>query len=252
MAGEKICFVIAPIGEDGSIDRKRTEDLLEHILSPAVNRCGYNALAAHKLPDPGSITSQIIHYLSDAPLVIADMTDHNANVFYELAIRHALKKPIVHLIEAGQRRPFDVGDVRTIPYRIELEAIAKAREQVVEQIQFLQAHPVVETPISKSLDLQLNNPDLVLSFDDKKSDLTTGEKTILRFIEQRITMSYDSIPVTEIEGHLKRTSCVYWRLQNLCSLGFLQKERTGTRGGKATYNYRLTSAYRKNQDALVD
>ena len=61
-----------------------------------------------RAPRPGLITAQVIQNLVEWELVIADLSEHNPNVFYELAVRHALKKPIVQLIQAGQKIPFDV------------------------------------------------------------------------------------------------------------------------------------------------
>ena len=42
------------------------------------------------------------------------MSFHNPNVFYELALRHAIGKPIVHLIRKADKVPFDVANFRTI------------------------------------------------------------------------------------------------------------------------------------------
>jgi hypothetical protein len=58
------------------------------------------------------VSSQIINRLHDTELVIADLSFHNANVFYEMAIRHKVGKPIIHMIRKGERIPFDV-----IPHR---------------------------------------------------------------------------------------------------------------------------------------
>lgn len=43
-----------------------------------------------------------------------DLSYHNPNVFYELALRHAVRKPIVQLCRAADKLPFDVSQVRTI------------------------------------------------------------------------------------------------------------------------------------------
>jgi hypothetical protein len=47
-------------------------------------------------------------------LVVADLSFHNPNVFYELALRHALGKPTVHVIRTQDRIPFDIEQFRTI------------------------------------------------------------------------------------------------------------------------------------------
>ena len=51
------------------------------------------------MSQPGSITTQIVDQILTAALVVADLTGHNANVLYELAIRHVVRKPVVQLIQ---------------------------------------------------------------------------------------------------------------------------------------------------------
>lgn len=71
-------------------------------------------MRADQISKSGLITTQIINQIIECPLVIADLTGANPNVFYELAIRHATGKPYIQLIEQGHRLPFDIGGVRTI------------------------------------------------------------------------------------------------------------------------------------------
>jgi hypothetical protein len=111
---EKTCFVISPIGKEGSAERRRSDDMFTHVLEPAAKASGYKAVRADKMSTPGIITNQIIHELLEAPLVIADLTDHNANVYYELAIRHVVRKPLVEVIKKGQVIPFDVSATRVL------------------------------------------------------------------------------------------------------------------------------------------
>jgi hypothetical protein len=87
---EKTCFVIAPIGEADSEDRKRSDQVVNFVITPAVAECGYKPIRADKISEQGIITSQVIEHIVNDPLVIADLTKQNANVFYELAIRHAI------------------------------------------------------------------------------------------------------------------------------------------------------------------
>lgn len=103
------------------------------------------------------IASQVIQYVVEAPLVVADLTGRNPNVFYELALRHALRKPLVQLIQKGEEIPFDVAGTRTIyiDHR-DLATAATAREKIIEQINAIHdGTSDVETPISVSMDLQL-------------------------------------------------------------------------------------------------
>ena len=48
-------------------------------------------------------TGQVVEHLLQSGLVIADLSFHNPNVFYELALRHAAGKPTVHVIRRGRR-----------------------------------------------------------------------------------------------------------------------------------------------------
>jgi hypothetical protein len=57
---------------------------------------------ADEIKAPGDINSQIINRLMDAELVIADMSMHNANAFYELAIRHMVRLPQSKLRRFGK------------------------------------------------------------------------------------------------------------------------------------------------------
>ena len=60
------------------------------------------------------ITSQVLEYLKKSKLAIADLSYLNPNVFYEVALRHALRLPVVQLIRKADRLPFDVNQTRTI------------------------------------------------------------------------------------------------------------------------------------------
>jgi hypothetical protein len=111
---EKICFVISPIGKLGSDKRKRSDQLLEFIIHPTVTPLGYKPVRADQLPKPGMITNHVINYIIDSPLVIADLTSGNPNVFYELAIRHVTRRPLVQLIDEKEQIPFDVAPLRSI------------------------------------------------------------------------------------------------------------------------------------------
>ena len=152
----KTCFVIAPIGEPDTEIRRRSDQILQYIIRPAVESLGYSAVRADEIDEPGIITSQVIQHVSEDPLVVADLTGHNPNVFYELAIRHAIRKPYIQIIQKGESIPFDVAAARTIfvDHR-DLDMVDAAKNQIIEQTRNLESNSSSpESPISVAVDLQ--------------------------------------------------------------------------------------------------
>ena len=147
---KKNCFIIAPIGDEGSEERHRSDNILKYVISPALEKCDYKAIRADKISNPGIITSQIIEHLIDDSLVIADLTGQNPNVYYELAIRHFTNKPFIQIIEYDENIPFDIAGLRTInfDYR-DLESVDKCKTEIINQIHSIEEKPnQVETPVS--------------------------------------------------------------------------------------------------------
>ena len=110
----KTCFYITPIGEDDSEERQHSDLFLGSIVEPALEPFGLKVIRADQIENPGVITKQVIEYLLKAKLVVADLSFHNPNVFYELAIRHATRLPTVQIIRSFENIPFDVNQNRTV------------------------------------------------------------------------------------------------------------------------------------------
>ena len=114
----RTCFLICPIGDEGSETRKNSDDLLELVIMPALERFNFNVVRADKIPSPSTITTDIIQHVQNADLCIIDLTGSNPNVFYECGRRHETGKPFIQLIRKGEKLPFDVSSIRTIEYDI--------------------------------------------------------------------------------------------------------------------------------------
>ena len=115
----KTCFIVCPIGEEGSEIRRKSDDLLEFIIEPICNQKGYDIVRADKILNNDRIDDSILKYLNEAELVIADVTQNNANVFYELGFRTATGKPVIQIAEDGTKLPFDIQNIRTHFYNID-------------------------------------------------------------------------------------------------------------------------------------
>lgn len=112
----KRCFVISPIGPEGSAIREHADDVFEYVIKPAMEELNIHPVRSDHLQEPGRITEQMFQEILNDDLSIAILTGHNANVFYELAIAHAAERPVITLILKGEALPFDVMDLRCVHY----------------------------------------------------------------------------------------------------------------------------------------
>lgn len=119
-------FVIMPFGKkkgaDGAIYDFNA--IYSQLIKPALEMGGFEPFRADEESASGDILTDMFQELLLADLCIADMSIDNANVFYEIGIRHAFRKRgIVHIQAGRSYMPFDVFNVRTIPYHITPEGV---------------------------------------------------------------------------------------------------------------------------------
>jgi len=154
---EKRCFIICPIGEEDSTIRKFSDTVLTHIIEPAISEFNYHIVRADKISEAGIITTQIIQHIVESELVIADLSSKNPNVFYELAIRHAIKKPLIQIITKGDTIPFDVASSRIIQFDVQdLYSVAAAKKSISNQLSSIESgKSEIDNPISMSFDLKI-------------------------------------------------------------------------------------------------
>lgn len=169
----KTCFIICPIGEPSSKERERSDSLLKHVYTPVLKKYGYKSVRADQIPKTGLITTQIINLVIESPLVIADLTGGNPNVFYELAIRHATGLPYIQIIEKDDPLPFDTSGVRTIVIDSRsLDSVEECRLEIERYIEHFKEGHKADSPISVAANVRL------LKSDEKYAE------TLLEKIEQ--------------------------------------------------------------------
>lgn len=129
------CFLISPIGDDESPIRKRANGVMRAIVQPAAEAHGLQVVRADEMNDPGTITAQIVEHLVNAKLVVADLSEGNANVFYELAVRDAAHLPAVMIAEVGTALPFDKAGDRMFPFdSTDLVSVWDAKDRLTEAV----------------------------------------------------------------------------------------------------------------------
>lgn len=151
---EKECFFIAPIGEAETSIRRRSDGVLKYIVGRAAEEVGLTAIRADQLADPGQINLQVVEHVLNAKVAVADLTGLNPNVFYEIAIRHTARLPLVLIAEKDCVLPFDISNMRTIFFdHTDLESADHCRESIVTALKSTLNGGAVESPIATSIDL---------------------------------------------------------------------------------------------------
>ncbi|MGO4133244.1 hypothetical protein ACEQ6A_01635 [Rhizobium brockwellii] len=154
----KVCFVVGPIGAAGSASRRDADWLLKGVIEPTFKAffSDFDVVRSDKIDTPGMIDAQMIGHLLDAEVVVADMSEHNANAFYEMGIRHMASKPIIHMFKEGTIIPFDVKPYRAIQFNFSefdgLEAARNALKSAVEET--LRPDFQVENPVTRARGVQ--------------------------------------------------------------------------------------------------
>lgn len=112
-------FVVMPFGRKQSSDGEWIDfdSIYRQLIHPALIEAGFKPFRADEENVTGDILTDMFQELLLADLVIADLSIDNANVFYELGVRHAMRKRgLVHIQSGRSYMPFDIFNVRTLPY----------------------------------------------------------------------------------------------------------------------------------------
>ncbi len=161
-APAKSCFVIGPIGEPDSPERRHADAMLCDLIRPAVEPLGYKVLRPG-LAGVLEIMPEVIRHVLEDDLVVADLTGGNPNVFYELALRHVRAKAIVQLIKRGDQVPFDLSGTTVLKVNLDdSEDVESVRLEIQVHVRAMgKAGGVVSSPIPSITKLLSTVPALV-------------------------------------------------------------------------------------------
>lgn len=177
---EKICFIVTAIGESGTPTRERADNVYRYLIAPVCEELGYKPVRVDHVNAVDNINETVINYLKTAPMVIADMTEHNPNAFYELGFRQARELPLVPIIKVGERLPFDVITTRTVFYDTDVAKIEDSKENLKSKILSFENFEMPESRTERTLTL-----------DDVNDNLTKKLNKILNLLEKQ--QSYSSL-----------------------------------------------------------
>lgn len=177
---EKICFIVTAIGESGTETRDRADEVFSYLIAPVCEELGYKPVRVDQVDAVDNINETIINYLKTAPMVVADMTGHNPNAFYELGFRQALELPLVPIIQAGNGLPFDVISQRTVFYNLSVGKIKQSKKDLKAKMKSFENFEMPENRAERDLTLE-----------DLNDNLTKKLNKILNLLENQ--QSYSSL-----------------------------------------------------------
>lgn len=207
---DKTCFIITPIGNSNSAIYRHINGVIRSVIRPCLEKAGFTKIkAAHEINELGSINTQVITSILDADLVVANLTGTNPNVMYELCLRHAIAKPVIHICEAGTDLPFDIKDSRTIFYRNDMlgvDELKEALETMLREIDYTKDYK--DNPIynARAIDSIMKEDGGENSTSVIMSMLNKVMSTVNRIEanDKQKQREYNGIPVTKNMGGLSR------------------------------------------------
>jgi transcriptional regulator with XRE-family HTH domain len=171
----RVCFVISPIGKEGTEAYKNFKEVLDHIIKPAIAASGYElqVLRADEIEKPGSFIKDILRGVLDSFVVIADLTDQNPNVFYELGVRHSRSPRTILIAQDIEFVPSDLREYRVIVYERSFEGAIKFSDRLAKYLKQIFDDPD-----------QSDNPVLDRLPDRIGSNINSQEKGLAELKEQ--------------------------------------------------------------------
>lgn len=132
-----LCFVLMPFGKkpDAAGTIIDFDLVYSKIIQPAVVEAGLEPLRADEEMNGGIIHKPMYERLILCEYAVADLTTANANVFYELGLRHAVRGwSTVMIFAEGERLPFDVALLRALPYKLDSSGVPKAARKAAQAL----------------------------------------------------------------------------------------------------------------------
>jgi tetratricopeptide (TPR) repeat protein len=153
-----LCFVVMPFGikPDGEGGSVNFDAVYEQLIAPAISSAGLQPLRADQELVGGLIHKPMYERLILSDYAVADLTTGNANVFYEVGVRHAVRPYSTVLIGADVKRtPFDLAPDRVLPYSLDSagmpSAIEKGRAALVAALRHAR-EAATDSPVFQLID----------------------------------------------------------------------------------------------------
>lgn len=129
--------MVMPFGDKKDADGKPIDfdEIYERMIKPAVEDAGIECIRSDEIGKPGSIHRKMIEHLYKANVVVVDITTLNPNVFYELGVRHSLRRSVTVLVRRkGTSVPFNIQGFNVVEYEKGFKKVDQAKSKIGEFI----------------------------------------------------------------------------------------------------------------------
>jgi len=137
----KKCFVIMPVSTTKSCTTRQWTTIFNEMIRPAVivTRLGFTCERSR--PRTGNLIRDILNELNKADVVIADLTDTNPNIFYELGVRHTLRNRTILIAQDMKYVPSDLRSYWVIIYKKGLSGLQDFKNKIREVLKEMMKNP---------------------------------------------------------------------------------------------------------------
>lgn len=224
MNTQKTCFVIIGYGPKMDYATGRELDLdktYDYIIKPAFEGLGFLCFRASDISHSGVIDIPMYNSILKSDFVVADLSTLNANVLYELGIRHAVRKNTTIIIsEKELNYPFDLNHILIEPYEhlgkaIDYGEVLRFKKRLQDKVGQLLANPSVDSPLytlfpnlevptftaeeiedlKENINEEGSLSDFMVAAEDAKSK--KDYPTALQYLEKALNLNQDNVLVTQ-------------------------------------------------------
>ncbi len=245
-------FIVRPFnvkknrsGEELDFDRVDRE-----LITPVLTQLGFSGGTTGEFVQQGNIREDMFRELLTADLVIADISIHNANAFYELGIRHGMRDRFTVMIKASKHSDGDVFDLKTDRYlSYDPDNPAVSVEELKETVENTLSSEQGDSPVFKLLPgLENMSPEKVIVvpqvFQEQVVQLQRDAQQLLKLVDEAIGQPWEKeglriIGRSQFKLRDYEHACVTW--EQIRTYDMLDLEA----------NQKLATCYQKSENYVL-
>ena len=203
------------------------DEIYELFISEVLDEMGFDFRRADDIQSQQNILKDIVEGISISDLIIADLTNPNPNVYYELGLAHAFNKPVISLTQDISLLPFDLKSYRVIEYDTHFATIKSAKNELKNLLEGFKKREIpFSNPVSDFLERDHLSPNNYTADDIEQQELG--------FIDH----------IVEIENSFKELNDVATDLSD-------STEKIGNQTSEATQKIKRATSDGRSQAAAI-